>query len=203
MRVGILGGVFNPPHLGHLVCAQEALVQLRLESVAFMPVREAPHRAVEDDPGPELRAELCERAVAGDPRFSVSRLEVEREGPSYTVDTLRQLGGSARASYVLIMGADRAASLPRWREPEAVLRLAVLAVAEREEMRRAEVKETVGGLAGADRVGFFDMPRIDVSSTLVRQRARVGQPIRYLVPDAVLELIEERGLYRSGAAAGA
>ena len=206
MRVGIFGGVFNPPHLGHLVCAQEALAQLRLESVVFVPVGEAPHRAIEDDPGAEVRAEMCELAVGGDPRLSASRREIEREGPSYTVDTLRELHAEHEqrdASLVLIMGADQAASLPAWREPVEVLRLSVLAVAEREERGRAEVKDAVGPLGGLDRLGFFDMPRIDVSSTMVRQRARVGQPIRYLVPDPVRDLIEERGLYRSGAPVGA
>ncbi len=198
MRAGIFGGVFNPPHIGHLVCAQEALTQMRLDSVTLVPVGQAPHRSVEDDPGAEARAEMCERAVRADERFAVSRAEIERPGPSYTLDTLRTL--SSEDSHVLIMGADQAASLPEWHEPEQVLELAVVAVAEREETRRAQVREAVAGLRGADRIGFFDMPRIDVSSTLVRRRVGLGQPIRYLVPDAVAELIAGRGLY-SGAAA--
>lgn len=193
MRAGILGGVFNPPHIGHLVCAQEALTQMRLDSVTLVPVGQAPHRLVEDDPGAEVRAEMCERAVRADERFAVSRAEVERPGPSYTLDTLRAL--SSEDSHVLIMGADQAASLPGWHEPEEVLELAVVAVAEREETRRAEVRNAVAGLRGADRIGFFDMPRIDVSSTLVRRRAALGQPIRYLVPDEVAELIQKRALY--------
>jgi nicotinate-nucleotide adenylyltransferase len=96
---------------------------------------------------------------------------------------------------VLIMGADQAITLREWRAPEEVLRLAVVAVAEREETRRAQVRDAVAPIDGSDRVGFFDMPRIDVSSTLVRDRARVGLPIRYLVPDAVAEAIEDRRLY--------
>jgi nicotinate-nucleotide adenylyltransferase len=204
VRVGILGGVFNPPHLGHLVCAQEASAQLRLDSVLFVPVGEAPHRAVEDDPGPDLRVEMCELAVAGDERFSVSRIEIERGGPSYTVDTLRALRERAPdESHVLVMGADQAGSLPDWHEPEELLRLAVVAVAEREGARREEVRSAVAGLGGADRLGFFDMPRIDISSTLVRERTRLGAPIRYLVPDRVAELIEQRGLYRQSATVGA
>jgi nicotinate-nucleotide adenylyltransferase len=205
VRVGVLGGVFNPPHMGHLVCAQEALLRMRLDTVLFVPVGEAPHRAVEDDPGGEVRAELCDRAVEGDARFRVSRLEVERPGRSYTADTLRALREESRGedSHVLILGADQAASLPEWHEPEEVLRLAVVAVAEREETRRARVKDAVTRLRGAERVGFFDMPRLDVSSTLVRERARLGQPVRYLVPDAVAEAIEERGLYSESAPVGA
>ena len=204
MRAGILGGVFNPPHIGHLVCAQEALAQLRLDSVLFVPVGEAPHRAVEADPGAKVRAELCERAVAGDGRFAVSRMEVDRAGPSYTVDTLRELHErrDPEPSFVLILGSDQAMTLTEWHEPEEVLRLAVVAVAEREETRRTQVKDAVADLPGSERLGFFDMPRIDVSSTLVRERVRVGRPIRYLVPEAVVEAIEDRGLY-SGAVASA
>lgn len=204
MRVGILGGVFNPPHIGHLVCAQEAHEQLRLDRVLLVPVGEAPHRSIEGDPGGETRAELCERAVAGDERFRVSRIEVDRPGPSYTLDTLGELAErSPQDSLVLILGADQAASLPEWRGPEEVLRLAVVAVAEREGGRREEVRRATAGLRGAERIGFFAMPRIDVSSTLVRERAATGRPVRYLVPDAVAELIEEGGLYRSERAVGA
>ncbi|HWC31495.1 MAG TPA: nicotinate-nicotinamide nucleotide adenylyltransferase, partial [Actinomycetota bacterium] len=88
MRIGILGGVFNPPHLGHLVCAQEALIRLELDHVLLVPVGEAPHRPVEADPGAETRLELCRAAVSGDERVGASRVEVDRPGPSYTVDTL-------------------------------------------------------------------------------------------------------------------
>ena len=200
MRVGLLGGIFNPPHLGHLVCAQEAHDQLGLHSVVLVPVGEAPHRSIDADPGAELRAAMCERAVAGDDRLSVSRVEVERQGPSYTADTLRALGGRAPGdTLVLVLGADQAAALPGWHAPEEVLALAIVAVAEREGARRDEVRSAVSGLAGAERVGFFDMPRIDISSSLVRERAAVGRPLRYLVPDAVAEMIEEQRLYRASA----
>ncbi len=174
-------------------------MQLRLDSVLFVPVREAPHRAVEDDPGAEVRAELCELAVADDSRFSVSRVELERPGPSYTVDTLRALAEQGD-SLVLILGSDQAAALPRWREPEEVLRLAVVAVTEREGADRTRVRGAVAGLRGAERVGFFDMPRIDVSSTMIRERSRLGQPVRYLVSPAVADAIEGRGLYAASTA---
>jgi nicotinate-nucleotide adenylyltransferase len=196
LRVGILGGVFNPPHIGHLVCAQEALVQLELESMLLMPVREAPHRPVEDDPGAELRAEMCQRAVAGDERVEVSRAEVEREGPSYTVNTLRQWRERSPDDEVFwIMGGDQAASLASWREPEEVLSLATIAVVPRTGWHREEVVIRLVKLKGAAQVVFFDMPRIDVSSSMVRRRVASGKPIRYLVPDAVAELVAERGLY--------
>lgn len=200
MRIGILGGVFNPPHLGHLVLAQEAYEQLALDTVLFVPVGEAPHREIEDDPGGAVRAELCQRAVGGDDRFSLSRIEVDRAGPSYTVETLRALEAkSPDDSLILIMGADQARALSGWHEPEEVLRRALVAVAERDGTRREEVRRAVAGLSGSERVGFFDMKRIDVSSTSVRERARRGRSLRYLVPDPVASLIEKRGLYRTSA----
>ena len=197
MRTGILGGVFNPPHVGHLVCAQEALVQRRLDRVLFVPVREAPHREVDADPRPEVRYELCRAAVEGDERLDASRVEIDRPGLSYTVDTLHALGAEAgdAGELVVILGADQAAALPSWHAPEEVLALAEVAVVERAGVRAAEVRARVAGLHGAERLEFFGMPRIDVSSTLVRARLARGLPVRYLVPHAVERVIAERGLY--------
>jgi nicotinate-nucleotide adenylyltransferase len=112
LRVGILGGAFNPPHLGHLVCAQEALVQLELDRVMFVPVGVAPHRTIDDDPGPEGRLEMVELAISDDERFTTSRIEMDREGPSYTADTLEQLSAqSPDDELFLILGGDQAAAL--------------------------------------------------------------------------------------------
>jgi nicotinate-nucleotide adenylyltransferase len=199
LRIGILGGVFNPPHLGHLVCAQEALVQRGLDRVLFVPVGEAPHRPVERDPGAETRVALCRAAVAGDDRFEVSRLEVDQAGPSYTIDTLRRLNmcPTADDDLVLILGGDQAAELPRWRDPEGVLSLAEVAVTTRGSLGPAQVSRRLEDLAGADQVAFFSMPRLDISSTLVRRRVADGLPVRYLVPPGVEALIPERALYRS------
>ena len=196
LRTGIFGGAFNPPHVGHLICAQEAHAQLGLDTVLFVPVGDAPHREVDQDPGPEVRARLCDRAVGSDPRFEVSRVEVDRTGPSYTVDTLRLLGESFPADeLVLILGADQASALTSWHEPEAVLSLARVAVASREGIEREAVARRLHGLAGQERVEFFDMPRIDVSSSLLRARVAAGLPVRYLIPEGVGQEIEVRGLY--------
>jgi nicotinate-nucleotide adenylyltransferase len=199
LRIGILGGVFNPPHLGHLVCGQEALVQLGIDRVLLVPVGEAPHRAVDLDAGPETRVDLCQAAVAGDERFGVSRVEVDREGPSYTVDTLRALGEGTGGEdeLVVILGGDQAAELRRWHDPGGVLSLAEVAVTTRGNVGPAEVRTRLADLRGAERLRFFSMPRIDVSSTLVRARVAEGLPIRYLVPDPVEALITERGLYQA------
>jgi nicotinate-nucleotide adenylyltransferase len=198
MRIGILGGSFNPPHIGHLVMGQEAQAQLGLDKVVLMPVASPPHKALEDDPGPEARFEMCRLAVAKDERFEVSRIELDRGGASYTVDTLRSIHETSPGDdLTFIVGGDMARSLPTWREPEAVLRMATLAVAEREGVGRQDILDSVAGLEGAeDRIRFFDMPRIDISSSAVRRRVRGLQPIRYLVPDDVVRVIGARGYYR-------
>ena len=195
-RVGILGGTFNPPHIGHLVCAQEAFGQLELDVVVFMPVHTPPHKELEEDPGPEHRVELCRLATAKDGRLAVSRLEVDRSGPSFTVDTLRELHESSPEDrLIFIVGGDMARSLPRWREPERILELATLAAAERAGAGREEIAATLAEVRGGDEVVFFDMPRIDVSSSMVRARVAAGQPIRYLVPNDVANYIGAHGLY--------
>jgi nicotinate-nucleotide adenylyltransferase len=163
----------------------------------WVPTRVPPHKPLLEDPGPEVRLELCELAVAGDERFEVSAIELEREGPSYTVDTLRALRDQApERELIFIAGGDMARSLPSWREPEQVLALATFGVAERAGAGRRDITEQLDTLAGnGARVVFFAMPRIDVSSSDVRRRAAEGRPIRYLVPDAVADAIAERGLY--------
>jgi nicotinate-nucleotide adenylyltransferase len=186
------------------VCAQEALVKLGLDTVTFIPVGEAPHREIEEDPGSEARLEMCELAVGEDERFSVSRIEVDREGPSYTVDTLRELREQAPDDeLVLILGGDQAAALPKWREPEEVLSLASVAVVERTGWHREAVAVKIASVRGARHVRFFDMPRIDVSSSLVRHRAARGEPIRYLVPERVAGYVAAKGLYPASTPVGA
>ena len=197
MRVGILGGTFNPPHLGHLVCSQEAYRELGLDLVTLIPARIPPHKPVEHEPGAHHRLELCRRAVSDDERFDVSDIELRRDGPSYTVDTLQELTSKApNTEHFLIVGGDIAVGLPRWREPERVLSLATLAIAKRRGTRRGAVQAALDSLHGAEGATFFEMPRIGVSSTMIRRRVRAGQPIRYLVPDQVSEYIHQEGLYR-------
>jgi nicotinate-nucleotide adenylyltransferase len=203
-RLGIFGGAFNPPHLGHLILAQEAHSQLGLDTVVLVPFGEPAHRQLEHDPGPEERLRMCEYAIDGDARLGVSRIEIDRPGPSYTVDTLRSLRERTPGDDLfMLIGGDQAASLASWREPEQVLSLAVVAVAERDQWRREEIADRLGSLCSPDRIAFFDMPRIDISSTLVRRRAAEGRPIRYLVPDKVANHIGAQSLYGASAPVGA
>jgi len=200
LKLGVLGGTFNPPHIGHLVCAQAAHDQLGLDRVVLMPAGQPPHKAIAADPGADARHELCRLAIDGDERFAVSRLELDRPGRSWTVDTLKALHDeSPQDDLIFIVGGDMARSLPTWREPEAVLELATLAVAERAGAEREDIRGELRALptARGERVRFFDMPRVDVSSSLVRERVATGRPIRYLVPDAVAEAIAQNGWYRA------
>ena len=197
-RVGILGGTFNPPHLAHLVCASEAASQLQLERVLLTPVARAPHKQAEHDPGPQERLELCRLAVGGDERLEVCDLEVRRGGPSYTVDTLRELHTqSPEDDLTFIVGGDIALGLPSWHEPEAVLGLAALAVVERAGAGRRDVAERLRAtFPDAAPAVFFDMPRLDISSSQIRRRVAEGRSIRYLVPGPVADRIARERLYR-------
>jgi nicotinate-nucleotide adenylyltransferase len=195
-RVGILGGTFNPPHRGHLVCARRAREQLELDRVDLVVAARPPHKEVPCDPGVEHRLAMC-RLAAGDADWlSVSDVEARRAGPSYTITTLREIDANRPGDELfLIVGADMAASLPAWAEPEAILDLAGLAVAERAGLRREAVVRQLSRLRGGERAVFLDMPNVDVSSSLVREEARAGRPIHHLVPDPVADYIEERRLY--------
>jgi nicotinate-nucleotide adenylyltransferase len=197
--VGVLGSAFNPPHVGHLALAQEAHARLGLAEVLLVPTGRAPHKQIEDDPGPDVRLEMTRHAVAGDERLGVSELETSRDELSFSYRTLELLREQRpEEELVFVMGADAAAGLESWRSPQRILELARLGIAEREGVERAEVEAVLGRLGGAGRAEFLEMPHIEVSSTMVRERVGAGRPIRYLVPDPVVELIAERGLYAIG-----
>ncbi len=196
-KIGVLGSAFNPPHLGHLALAQEALWQLDLEEVVLVPTGQAPHKRIHDDPGRELRLAMTRLAAADDSRFTVSTLEVEREGPSYTYETLRLLAGEREEpDLVFVMGADAAVGFESWREPQRVVQLARLAVARRAGVSDADVASVMRGLGAEGRATMLEMPQFGVSSSAVRERAAAGRPLRYLVPEAVARFIEEKGIYR-------
>jgi nicotinate-nucleotide adenylyltransferase len=195
--IGVLGSAFNPPHLGHLALAQEALWQLGLAEVILVPTGEAPHKRIAEDPGREARMEMTRLAAADDDRFSVSPLEVDREGPSYTYETLEALAEErADRKLVFVMGADAAVGLESWREPERVVALASLAVARRAGVADAEVSTVMRSLGCEDRTTMLEMPQFGVSSSAARERAKQGRPLRYLVPEPVAGYIEEKELYR-------
>jgi nicotinate-nucleotide adenylyltransferase len=183
------------------VCAQEAFVQLELDRVVFMPVGVPPHREIEQDPGADVRLEMVELVVADDERFEASRVELDREGPSYTSDTLEQLAKeSPDDELFVILGGDQAAALASWHEPEKVLERSTVAVFERLSWGRNGINIKIGRLAGARKVRYLDMPLIQVSSSAIRRRVRQGLPIRYLVADKVADYITSNDLYGAGRA---
>jgi nicotinate-nucleotide adenylyltransferase len=191
-----LGGAFNPPHIGHLVLAQEAASQLGLERVLLVPAGDAPHKRIDPEPGPELRLEMTRLAAEGDELLEVSPIEVERAGPSYTFRTLELLRDRwPDDELTFLMGADVAAHLDEWREPARVVELARLGIAARPGTVLDEAEATLERLGATARADLIRMPEIGVSSTWIRRRVAAGRPVRHLVPDAVAELIAERGLY--------
>jgi nicotinate-nucleotide adenylyltransferase len=194
--IGVLGSAFNPPHLGHLALAQEALWQLGLAEVLLVPTGEAPHKRILDDPGRELRLAMTRLAAADDSRFAVSTLEVDRDGPSYTYETLEMLARErGDTELVFVMGADAAVGLESWREPQRVVELARIAVARRAGVADADVGAVMRSLGSDGRATMLEMPQFGVSSSAVRERAAAGRPLRYLVPEAVARFIEEKGIY--------
>jgi nicotinate-nucleotide adenylyltransferase len=195
-RIGVLGGMFNPPHLGHLALARAAANELGLDVVLLTPVLIPPHKPPKWDPGSEHRLRMCRLAVRGDEHLGVCTLELERPGPSFTVDTLRSIHAShPDAELTLILGADMAQTLAAWREPREIVRLARLAVADREDTSRRDVLDALGQLEGEARTSFVNMPRLDVSSSLVRKRLNAGEPIEELVGAEVAAYIAEHELY--------
>ncbi len=195
--VGLFGGSFNPPHLGHLICAQEAGEQLKLDRVILVPLHTPTSYQLPADPGPQARLTLCEAAVNGNSRLAVSAIEVERGGTTYSIDTLRSWReANPDDELTLIVGNDVAAEFPSWREPAEVLELARLAVVSREgESEMLQAEELSAGYPGGD-VTAVTMTRVDISSTLVRDRIAAGRSIEYLVPSAVASVIETEGWYR-------
>ncbi len=201
-RIGLFGGTFDPPHLGHLVLAEWARVRLRLERVVFVPAGAPPHKRGRRLTPAAHRLAMTRLAVAGNAAFEVSELEARRRGPSFTVDTLRELRGRfPDARFYLLMGADSLAEFPGWHEPETIARLATLAVAARPaEWSRAAVRRAHAARPsrGRGRVVALDNPLVAISSSALRARARAGRSLRYLVPEAVADYVAERGLYRGG-----
>jgi len=186
MKLGILGGSFNPPHLGHLVIAESACMSLRLDAVLFVPCNIPPHKSNEAVIASRHRLIMTALAIAGNPRFKLYAQEIERGGVSYTVDTLRQLHKRyPRSRLYLLMGADLCTQFSSWKEPAEIKKLAQLVVVTRQ-----------GHGCTMKSVVEVGMPRLEISSSLVRQFVKEKRSIRYLVPDKVKKYIEQKRFYR-------
>jgi nicotinate-nucleotide adenylyltransferase len=194
-RLGVMGGTFDPIHFGHLVTAEEALSQFSLDEVVFVPTG-LPWMKEERDVSPaEDRYLMTVIATASNPRFSVSRVEIDRDGPTYTIDTLRALAAANRdAELYFITGADAIFEIFDWKDPDEVLHLAHFIAATRPgyDLRRFETRSE----RKQPNVSAMNIPALAISSTDVRERVRDGRPIRYLLPEGVKSYIEKAGLYR-------
>lgn len=196
LRLGVMGGSFDPPHLGHLVIASEAHARLGLAGVVFIPASRPPHKEGLRRSPAAVRLELTALATAGDERFSVSPVEIERD-LVYTVDTLAAVAESRPgAELVFVMGSDSLLQFGEWHDPEGILARCRLAVAPRPGDDPAAVAAVAARLGSA--VSLLDAPAIGVSSSLVRARIAAGLPLEYLVPPAVAERISALGLYGDG-----
>jgi len=195
-RWGILGGTFDPPHLGHLILAERARDQLSLERVLWVPAGVPWRKQDRTVSEAEHRVEMVRLSTAGNDAFQVWTGEVEREGPSYSVESLRTVRAEFGVDLVLIVGADALADLPNWREPERIVELARLAVAGREGVREAVVEAVEGKIRGlAAKIDRVEMPLVDISGTGIRAMVREGRSIRYLVVDGVQAYIARERLY--------
>ena len=180
-----------------MVCAAEAQQQLGLDRVLMVVASVPPHKGDGDDPGAEHRLQMCRLIATDHPWLEVSELELQRSGPSYTVDTLREIHASAPGDELtLILGADAALGLPDWREPEGVLELAALAIVDRTGIGLEALREHLSRLHGGERLTFIDAPPIGISSSLVRERVAAGRSVAHLVGRDVAAYIDAQGLYR-------
>ena len=194
VRLGIMGGTFDPPHLGHLVCAEEALEAANLDAVLFVPTGRPAFKQDRLVTAGEVRLAMVAAAVAGNPAFAVSALEVERPGVTYAVDTLRELREELPGVELGFI-ADAALTLPRWRKSAELAHLAAFAAATRPGFELGE--QALRDLREHEfDVRPFAVPGLDISSSALRRRVYAGRTIRYLVPEAVRKIIEEESLYR-------
>lgn len=192
MRFGILGGAFDPPHTAHLIIAGGVRDALHLDRVLFIPYHIGPHRPGGAVAGPEHRIRMLELALSSEPAFQVDAREVEREGPSYTIDTLRSLSSDhPGVGLVLIVGSDQLAEFQTWREWETMLDMVEIAGVVRPGNALDTLPEAI-----ATRITPVELPPMPVSSTLIRERVAAGESIRHLVPPQVHRYIEENELYR-------
>lgn len=194
LRVGIFGGTFDPIHWGHLVVAEQARDQLRLDRVLFVPARTPPHKR-DAAAGADHRFRMTHLATEDHPQFAVSDLELRREGPSYTIDTLRALqaaDAAGGARHYLLLGADSARDLEQWREFDTLLEDTCVVVLRRPGTGPQDLPPRVGS-----RATFLSTPLLEVSSREIRRLVREGRTVRYLVPAPVETYIRTEGLYRS------
>lgn len=185
-KVGILGGTFNPPHYGHLLIANEVLHELKLDEIWFMPNGEPPHKKKLDSVSDEDRLTMLKLAIQGNDTFRIETMELERKGPSYTVDTMKIINQQYNdTKFFFIIGADMIEYLPKWRSIDELVGLVQFVGVDRPSYNHKTDYPVI----------FVDIPEIEVSSSMIRERCKNGKTVRYLLPDSVIQYIEEKHLY--------
>ena len=197
--LGLLGGTFDPPHNAHLAVAEAAWRQFELKRVVFVPNGVPPGKRISNGVTSEDRYRMTRLAVAGHRHFSVSRIEIDRDGPSYTIDTIRAMKDDCPEGVCFILGADQMAEIETWREPEALLNSVSILVAPRAGVSLAFLAKSPFAAAS---IHVLEMGEVDLSSTGVRDRVAHGESIEEWVPRSVARYIEDHGLYRVGAWVG-
>ncbi|HET7560581.1 MAG TPA: nicotinate-nucleotide adenylyltransferase [Limnochordia bacterium] len=204
-RIGVMGGTFDPIHYGHLVAAEGAALEFALDEVRFVPSGRPPHKPNQPISGAEHRLMMSVLATLSNPRFSVSRVDIDRPGPSYTVETLRCLKrAEPEAEFFFITGADAVRELLTWKEPEQLLAECPLIAATRPGYRLDTLQEQLGDLyeRQRERIRVFTVPALAISSSDIRARVAAGRSIRYLLPEIVFDYIRKVGLYAPPQSAG-
>ncbi len=197
MKLAIMGGTFNPIHIGHLVCAEEAVSQFELDQVLFMPTGLPPHKEIRKGVSSEARFQMCMIATRDNPLFEVSRYEINREETSYTVDTIRHFRRQQpETDLYFISGADAILEILEWKDPDELLSMAMLIGATRPGYPLDRISGNLEKFLQAKKVKIMEIPGIGISSTMIRDRVSEGKSIRYLVPEGVRRFIYEEGLYR-------
>ncbi len=192
MKIGIYGGTFNPPHVGHLITVESVRESLALDRIIFMPSFISPHKQEGEESSSHHRFTMTKIAIASNSRFDISREEIEKENISYTIDTLRHLRDIyENGSFYLIIGMDNYITFHLWKEPKQILEHSTVVV-----MNRPNYPQRMNEIIGTTNVIFVDVPDIDVSSSDIRQRIKRGKSVKYLVPDEVERYIIDNGLYK-------
>lgn len=198
-KVGIMGGTFNPVHIAHLILAEQCLEQFRLDNILFIPTGHPPHKDGDQVVEAVHRAAMVKLSIAGNPRFHYSDIEIQRNGYSYTTDTLQELHRLyPDTDFFFIMGADSLYYLEKWYEPQRILELATIVVANRDEHRKADLDERIRWLTeqfGGKILGLR-VPSLDISSKYIRSQIAAGNSVRYYIVDEVRQYIEKHALYQ-------
>lgn len=186
LKVGILGGTFDPPHNGHLLIANEVLSTLQLDEIWFLPNQEPPHKKKSESISNEDRLQMLELAIGGNDAFRVETMELHRKGPSYTVDTMKMMNNQYPGyQFFFIIGADMIEYLPKWHKIDELIKLVQFVGVERPSYSSQTDYPVL----------YVDVPALDVSSSMIRDRVKNGKTVRYLLPDSVIQFIEEKHLY--------